>query len=92
MLSSTQSETKKEFDKEFSSIRRTSSTIRPFRHSPALSAGISKERKYELAVRFRLNSDQIGVYEKLVDFMKTLKDDEKSDLISELLKKSKRLG
>ena len=57
-----------------------------------LGAGISKERKYELAVRFRLNSDQIGVYEKLVDFMKTLKDDEKSDLISELLKKSKRLG
>ena len=81
----------KNYSKELPSMnQRASSVLKPARSrlTPFSSSFLPKERKLELATRFGFSNSQLQTYEKLVYKMRKMGEEEKSDLISELLRQS----
>jgi hypothetical protein len=68
---------------------RSSSALKPSRRSsPFLSSSLPNPRRAELSSRFGFSSSQLQIYEKMLNFMRKLSEEQKSDLIAELLRKS----
>ena len=69
---------------------RASSNCKQSRRSPSpwTKQLLPKERKFELTTRFGFSNDQIIKYEKLIEIMRRLSEEEKSKIVSEILQKS----